>query len=107
MKFVQVDDGQQFEYQGKIYTKKGPMMAVDATGASKLIPRSADVTPASGQTMSKPATPDPSRQIAVQQVLAAFDRFYVSCESLARGEDQAVAQKLEEARQTFLQTIDR
>lgn len=45
MRFPQLKIGQQFEYQGKRYTKTGPLTATEeATGASAMIRRSADVT---------------------------------------------------------------
>ncbi|MBT3013264.1 MAG: hypothetical protein KME41_16145 [Candidatus Thiodiazotropha sp. (ex Lucina pensylvanica)] len=45
MRFPQLKIGQQFEYQGKRYTKTGPLTAsVEGTGASAMIRRSAEVT---------------------------------------------------------------
>ncbi|MBV2136465.1 MAG: hypothetical protein KUF79_06650 [Candidatus Thiodiazotropha sp. (ex Ctena orbiculata)] len=44
MRFPQLTIGQQFEYQGKRYTKTGPMTATEeSTGASTMIRRSAEV----------------------------------------------------------------
>ncbi|MEW8087082.1 MAG: hypothetical protein AB2652_20650 [Candidatus Thiodiazotropha endolucinida] len=45
MRFPQLKIGQQFEYQGKRYTKTGPMTATEErTSASAMIRRSAEVT---------------------------------------------------------------
>jgi hypothetical protein len=45
MRFPQLKIGQQFEFQGKRYTKTGPLTASEeATGASTMIRRSAEVT---------------------------------------------------------------
>ncbi|MBW9266083.1 polysulfide reductase chain A [Candidatus Thiodiazotropha sp. LNASS1] len=45
MRFPQLKIGQQFEYQGKQYTKTGPLTASEeGTGASAMIRRSAEVT---------------------------------------------------------------
>jgi hypothetical protein len=44
MRFPQLKIGQQFEYQGKRYTKTGPLTATEEeTGASAMIRRSAEV----------------------------------------------------------------
>ncbi|MEW7987730.1 MAG: polysulfide reductase chain A [Candidatus Thiodiazotropha endolucinida] len=49
MRFPQLKIGQQFEYQGKRYTKTGPLTAsVEGTGVSAMIRRSAEVTPIDG-----------------------------------------------------------
>jgi hypothetical protein len=46
MRFPQLKIGQQFEYQGKRYTKSGPLTASEVeTGASVMIRRSAEVKP--------------------------------------------------------------
>jgi hypothetical protein len=45
MRFPQLKVGQQFEYQGKRYTKTGPLTASDeGTGANAMIRRSAEVS---------------------------------------------------------------
>ncbi|PVV09838.1 MAG: hypothetical protein B6D77_09220 [gamma proteobacterium symbiont of Ctena orbiculata] len=45
MRFPHLKIGQQFEYQGKRYTKTGPLTASEeATGESAMIRRSAEVT---------------------------------------------------------------
>lgn len=107
MKFVQVADGQQFEYQGKTYTKKGPLMAVDDTGSSKLLPRSAVVKLLTG--IAPPPASDKNRSIKVEQVIDAFETFYGQCQSLLQdtgtGESVAAQSVLENARQEFMQRL--
>ncbi|MEW8028941.1 MAG: hypothetical protein AB2806_14575 [Candidatus Thiodiazotropha sp.] len=50
MRFPQLNIGQQFEYQGKRYTKTGPLTAsVEGTGASAMIRRSAEVVLVDGE----------------------------------------------------------
>jgi hypothetical protein len=45
MRFPQLKIGQQFEYQGKRYTKTGPLTASEeGTGANAMIRRSAEVS---------------------------------------------------------------
>lgn len=111
MKFSQVADGQQFEYQGAIYTRHGPMMAVDENGNSRLIPRSAEVSPATGKTPG-PA-PDRQRPITVEQAIDSFEIFYerlINClQDKAAGTDKIklpdVQQCLETARQAYLKNL--
>jgi hypothetical protein len=46
MRFPQLALGQHFSYQGKRYTKTGPLTASEADGGNpRMIPRSAEVTP--------------------------------------------------------------
>ncbi len=46
MRFPQVAIGQRFTYQGKAYSKTGPLTASEeGSGNQRMIPRSAEVTP--------------------------------------------------------------
>ena len=46
MRFPQVAIGQRFTYQGKCYTKTGPLTASEeGDGSQRMIPRAAEVTP--------------------------------------------------------------
>ncbi|MES9818713.1 MAG: hypothetical protein ABW155_18930 [Candidatus Thiodiazotropha sp.] len=50
MRFPQLKIGQQFEYQGKRYTKTGPLTATEeGTGAGAMIRRSAEVVLVDGE----------------------------------------------------------
>ena len=68
MKFSQLADGQQFEYQGVVYTRNGPIMAIDAEGNSRMIPRSAEVKPF-GTVAEKPRL-DLTQTITIETALA-------------------------------------
>ncbi|MCU7924039.1 MAG: polysulfide reductase chain A [Candidatus Thiodiazotropha sp. (ex Dulcina madagascariensis)] len=49
MRFPQLKIGQRFDYQGKTYTKTGPLTASEeGTGVGSMIRRSAKVTPLDG-----------------------------------------------------------
>lgn len=94
--------------RGKSILKKGPLMAVDETGSSKLLPRSAVVKPANGITPTPPES-DKDRKIKVERVIDAFDLFYEQCQSLlqdsATGENDESRSELEKARQAFMQRL--
>ena len=100
MKLQQLPMGARFEYQGVIYAKTGPMMAASENGEKKMIPRYAVLKPLDGV----PATPDPAsaRQLPEPLVIAAFDRFFVSCSRLI---DESGRFELARARQDFLNRI--
>jgi len=80
MKFSQIAEGQPFEYQGVVYTRKGPLTGVDEQGKSKMIPRSAEVKPLGKQL----ETPEPDLQQSITlekalQVHASFEKEFISC----------------------------
>lgn len=108
MKFVQVTDGQQFEYEGESYTKKGPMMAVNSKGNSKLLARSAVVKPLTGTTPDTTA-PKKNPQLDMAQVTTALDIFYTICLDLLNDTDHVdkneARNKLALARQDFLDKL--
>jgi hypothetical protein len=69
MRFPQLKIGQQFEYQGKRYTKTGPLTASEEeTGASAMIRRSAEVT----------EVINPAADLPVKQEKQRFSREEVS-----------------------------
>jgi len=72
MKFTQLQMGQRFRYQGKVFSKITPLMA-QAEGADnqKLIPRSASVEPLG--TPSEQATPQGPSEIPVAQLDRAMN----------------------------------
>lgn len=75
MKFSQISDGQQFEYQGVVYTRKGPLMGVDNKGNSKMIARSADVRPLDNTQAEAKTQTDLLQTITRQDALNAFATF--------------------------------
>ncbi len=74
MRFPQVKIGQQFEYQGKRYTKTGPLTASEeGTGASAMIRRSAEVLLVGGAepgTMKKQVKQIYSREEVIELCMA-------------------------------------
>lgn len=63
MRFPQLPVGQRFGYQGKTFTKTGPLTASEeGTGKSQLIKKSAEVTPLELQVSPPEAKPQYSRQ---------------------------------------------
>lgn len=75
MKFSQIADGQQFEYQGEIYTRKGPLMGVDKDGNSKMIARSADVNIIASKISETKTEPDLQQSITLEKAMHAFKIF--------------------------------
>jgi hypothetical protein len=55
MKFTQLPIGARFLYQGRLYSKTGPLAACADDGGQRMIPRSAVVRPAGEQHAEPPA----------------------------------------------------
>ena len=101
MKFTQIPLGTRFEFEGKIFSKTGPMTASAEDGSGqRLIPRYAVLKPADGVMPAAEAAP--VRQLDEARVVAAFDSFYGSCLRLV---DDFSKAELEAARQGFLAAI--
>ena len=111
MKFNQIADGQQFEYQGVVYTRSGPIMATDAKGRSKMIPRSAEVRLLS--TAAEAKTTAPQKKITVDKAIRAFDDFNAQLNDCMQGQAdetgviniEAIQQCMSSARQAFIQAL--
>lgn len=116
MKFHQVPLGQRFEFEGEVYVKTKPLTAAnEGNGEERFIRRAADVTLLQ---QARPEVPvvAPAGTVALEAdaVLAAFEGFYEQCVSCV--EDMAseatteslesVRQRLKEARQHFLDTLN-
>lgn len=108
MKFSQLPIGTRFEYEGKVYVKTSPIAASGETGAQKMIPRYAVLTPLDGQAKPEPRK---ARSLDEAKVTAAFDAFSADC---ARLIDLAAADttqrallraELEAARQRFIEGL--
>jgi hypothetical protein len=111
-KFSLLPIGEAFEYQGERYTKSGPLTASRSDGSSRMIPRSAVVSPLSGSAPPAPAMT--AKQLPVPQVLEAFEHYHKGClEWLAMTEqvDAALAATIREAmdaaRERFLAELQR
>lgn len=99
MKFQHLPVGASFIYEGKLYSKTGPMTASTEEGGQRMIPRYAEMIPLDGDpspvTSKTPATLDPVR------VKAAFDAFHAEVSrrmdtgqqlALARGRSRFLAE---------------
>ena len=74
MKFPQLPIGQRFSFQGKAYTKTGPMTASEeATGKRQLIRKSAAVTPLDARQEATTQTGE--RQFSESEVREMFDGY--------------------------------
>jgi hypothetical protein len=72
MRFPQLPIGQRFGYQGKTFTKTGPLTASEeGTGKSQLIKKSAEVAPLDFQ----PQPTEEKRQYNRQEVAELFARY--------------------------------
>ncbi len=104
VKFHEIPIGQRFSFEGEIYAKTGPVMAVcERDGARRLMRRSSEVTLAAAET----ATPGHEQSAADApltrgQVLLAFERFSELCyrclHEMAENGDTA---KLEDVRRAL------
>ena len=112
MKFQQLKIGQKFEYQGDIYVKHSPLIAIHSeTGKQKLIPRYAAIVvtdtnlPAEDKTVS--------RKISSDQIQTAFDKFYTDVvDALAKASPdidtptlESIQNRLENSRQKFFSEL--
>lgn len=98
MKIHQIPLGTRFTYQGQTYVKSGPMVATSENGGMTMIPKYAVLT-----------LDDPQAAVAANngsmddsKVLAAFEAFYATCQSLLPVEQQAA---LATAREQFLKAL--
>ena len=112
MKFQQLKIGQKFEYQGDIYVKHSPLVAIHSeTGEHKLIPRYAAIVVTVSDLPAKDKAV--SREINSDQIQTAFDRFYTDVlEELAKaGSDidahtlESIKNRLENSRQNFFNEL--
>ena len=101
MKFTQIPLGTRFEFEGKIFSKTGPMTAsADDGSGQRLIPRYAVLKPVDGAAPVVDAPP--ARQVDEACVIAAFDSFYATCLRLV---DDFSKLELEAAKRKFLAAL--
>jgi len=99
MKFKLLSIGQQFEYQDELYVKTSPLVASNMkTGHNKMIPAYATLTLQNQSVSEKEVTQ--KEALNSEQVIAAFNDFYVSCVSLIEDKNA-----LDIARDKFMQNI--
>ena len=116
MRFHQLSMGQRFEFEGEVYVRTKPLIAVnEASGHQRFIRRSALVKVLSqdaAAAVQDDAVNDASG-ITREAVVAAFDAFYASCllelKDIEDGVDKTQLEQLrehfEEARQRFLDAV--
>jgi hypothetical protein len=100
MKFQLLPVGARFEFEGKVYTKTGPVQASSSEGGSRMIPRYASLKPLDGTPA--PAKAKPGRKLDEATVLAAFDEFHRTCSRLV---DEPARLELEAAKARFLAAL--
>ena len=108
MKFPQLPIGQAFSYQGEGYVKTGPVTGRNlATGAQRMIPRSALVEPQ--QAAAEPAQKVP-RSLDPDAVLSALDALEARLQARIATLDPKLEEELSalmtEARRLFLVSLD-
>lgn len=108
MKFQLLPMGARFEYEGKVYTKTGPMTASSEQGGQRMIPRFAVLKPLDGVVTEAPG---PGRTLDEATVMAAFEQFYGTCANLLFGNESDVQRardlraRLEAARERFSERL--
>jgi len=96
MKFSMLPLGARFEFEGKVYTKTGPVAATAESGGQRMIPRYAVLRPLDGSVHAPES--QPTRMLEAQQVQRAFETFYAACgQTLADAVEDEV--RLGDARQ--------
>lgn len=109
MKFHELPIGQQFELDGEVYLKSGPLVASHAqTGKQKFMARSAMVG-LLGQALPT-AQEQPQRLISADTAIAAFEEYYQrSLQLLAvlpAAQQQAARDELAQGRKVFLDSLN-
>lgn len=111
MKFVDLPMGQQFELEGEVYVRTGPLVASHAgSGKQRFMARYMVVRPTGEVAAETPRVPD---MLSSETVNMAFEVFHGHCLSLL---DQleaeltpdrlgAIRMQLDQARRDFLDTL--
>ncbi len=102
MKFQSFAVGARFEFEGKVYTKTGPLTAATEEGGQRMIPRSALLKP-----LDAPVEPSPRRGRKLDEVavMNAFEAFHGECERLlAQAAGNAADPDAARMRMRWLQT---
>lgn len=112
MKFVDLAMGQQFELEGEIYVRTGPLVASHAgSGKQRFMARYTTVKPAGAAPADIPRKPD---LLSSDHVNMAFEAFHGHCLNLLEQLETtltpdrlaAFRNQLQQARQAFLDTLD-
>lgn len=111
MKFVDLAMGQQFELDGEVYVRSGPLVASHGeSGRPRFMARYTVVKPLNAETAEAPRKPDMCSSDHVNQ---AFEIFYRQCQDLL-GQLEAelppdrlsrIRAQLAQGRRAFLETL--
>ncbi|MBZ0104811.1 MAG: hypothetical protein K8H84_04185 [Sulfuricella denitrificans] len=113
MKFMDLALGQKFELEGEIYVRTGPLVASHAENSKqRFMARYVSVTPL-GESTS--ASPQPANTLSSGKVNIAFENYHAQCLGALEQLDAelppdrlgALRKQIEQARQTFLDTLNR
>lgn len=101
MKLQDIPIGGRFEYEGKIFTKTGPLTASSEQEGQRMIPRYANLRPLDQPPLeNKPG--GLRRRLDETAVKTAFHAFYERCSGLV---DASSLPALAEAREDFMATL--
>lgn len=97
MKFNLVPIGEQFSYEGVLYTKAGPISAcADIDGKNRMIPRSANVT-LSNQVDAGACPATDEKLIPITNVITAVNNYHEQClESLVLVKNKISQERLDD-----------
>lgn len=101
MKLQDIPIGGRFEYEGKVFTKTGPLTASSEQDGQRMIPRYANL-----RLLDQPALEERPggvrRRLDETAVKTAFHAFYERCAGLV---DSAALPALAEAREDFMAAL--
>jgi hypothetical protein len=101
MKLQDIPLGGRFEYDGKIFTKTGPLTASSEQGGQSMIPRYANLRALDLPTQDE-RVPGMQRRLDAAAVKTAFDEFYRKAAELL---NESALPALAEARQRCLDKL--
>lgn len=103
MKFSELPPGARFRFEGRTYTKTGPVTARDEIdGRLRMIPRYARLLPVQEERAAAEAAGS-SEAVSAARLLAAFERFHAVCLELMEAERPEARARLAAARRRFLE----
>ena len=111
MKFVDLAMGQQFELDGEVYVRSGPLVASHAgSGKQRFMARYMVIKPVGAVPAEVPRRPE---ILSTETVISAFDTFHGHCQDMLQQlepmlqPDQlsAIRTQLEQERHVFLDTL--
>jgi len=113
MKFMDLTMGQQFELDGEIYARTGPLVASHVESSKqRFMARYVTVKPVGEATQAAPRTPD---TLSSDKVNMAFDYYHAQCLSALEPLDaelsservSIIRRQIEQARLVFLDTLNK